>query len=386
MSKNITIQEGGAARTLSGVEKIVTNVAGESGTQNWVPEDEAASYVDTGELSVSENGTYYSRDDGYIGFSKVVVDVESGGGGGDEPTLITKEITENGTYSASDDDADGYSSVTVNVSGGGGGGGGGTIGDYYYPVKQTSSLPTDEVYTAVEWNGKVYAFLSGTQLYSFNGSTWTLEGALPSGRTCEGGQLVVYNNQLYLIGASKTSGKYYNLIYRFGGGQFTYITEGPGGGGSLSGTNNKFVYNGLVYISTDYIFTFNGTNVVNTNVQGLGTGMLCAMYNNTIYGVVFDINTNKNVIYTFNGGQWSLSNLPEIPIYSALKGFTFQGDKLHALGETEHYSYNGKWWRNEEILPYHPKVVCGTNKGIYLISSTLTNYRRRNDIAEYVKS
>ena len=37
------------------------------------------------------------------------------GGGGSEPTLITKNITENDTYSAADDGADGYSSVTVNV-------------------------------------------------------------------------------------------------------------------------------------------------------------------------------------------------------------------------------------------------------------------------------
>lgn len=37
------------------------------------------------------------------------------GGGGSEPTLITKNITENNTYNASSDGADGYSSVTVNV-------------------------------------------------------------------------------------------------------------------------------------------------------------------------------------------------------------------------------------------------------------------------------
>ena len=37
------------------------------------------------------------------------------GGGGSEPTLITKNITENNTYNAEDDGADGYSSVTVNV-------------------------------------------------------------------------------------------------------------------------------------------------------------------------------------------------------------------------------------------------------------------------------
>lgn len=43
----------------------------------------------------------------------------TGGGGGSQPVLITKNITQNGTYNASADSADGYSQVTVNVSGGG---------------------------------------------------------------------------------------------------------------------------------------------------------------------------------------------------------------------------------------------------------------------------
>ena len=43
----------------------------------------------------------------------------TGGGGGSQPTLITKSITQNGTYNASSDGADGYSEVEVNVSGGG---------------------------------------------------------------------------------------------------------------------------------------------------------------------------------------------------------------------------------------------------------------------------
>ena len=41
--------------------------------------------------------------------------VGTGQSGGNNPTLVTKEITVNGTYTASNDSADGYSSVTVNV-------------------------------------------------------------------------------------------------------------------------------------------------------------------------------------------------------------------------------------------------------------------------------
>lgn len=43
------------------------------------------------------------------------IDAISTGGGGDEPTLITKNITANGTYNASADNADGYSSVNVQI-------------------------------------------------------------------------------------------------------------------------------------------------------------------------------------------------------------------------------------------------------------------------------
>ena len=60
MSKNITILEGRETRTFGNVEKLQTNLIG-GGTQNWIPEDEDASYVETEDLSVDENG-YYEPD------------------------------------------------------------------------------------------------------------------------------------------------------------------------------------------------------------------------------------------------------------------------------------------------------------------------------------
>lgn len=113
MSKNIKIKEDGTARNFSNVEKLQTNLL-EGGTQNWVPEDEAAAYVDLSEKNITENGTYNAADDGHAGYSEVKVNVV--------PNLGTLSVTQNGTYDAEDEDYDGYSSVTVNVSGGGGGG------------------------------------------------------------------------------------------------------------------------------------------------------------------------------------------------------------------------------------------------------------------------
>ena len=47
-----------------------------------------------------------------------------------KPNLITKEVTENGTYKASDDGADGYSEVVVNVASSGGGGANRVYGEF----------------------------------------------------------------------------------------------------------------------------------------------------------------------------------------------------------------------------------------------------------------
>ena len=70
--------------------------------------------VPTGTKAITSNGTHAVTE-----YANVEVNVA-----GEEPNLVTKEITENGTYNASDDGADGYSSVTVNVTSSGGGGGG----------------------------------------------------------------------------------------------------------------------------------------------------------------------------------------------------------------------------------------------------------------------
>lgn len=109
MAKNITILEGRETRTFGNVEKLQTNLVG-GGTQNWIPEDEAASYVDAEDLSVDENG-YYEPDAGTF-FSSVDVNVEV------EPELEEITITENGIYTPS---GDGFSQVSVEVDEGGGG-------------------------------------------------------------------------------------------------------------------------------------------------------------------------------------------------------------------------------------------------------------------------
>lgn len=76
-------------------------------TVNPIPDN----YIQpSGDLAITENGT---KD--VTNYASVTVNVPS-----EEPNLITKEITANGTYNASDSGADGFSKVTVNVASGGG--------------------------------------------------------------------------------------------------------------------------------------------------------------------------------------------------------------------------------------------------------------------------
>lgn len=72
MSKNITIQEGGIAKSLT-VDKLKTDLVG-GGTCNWVPEDETQLIT----KSVTKNGTYEASSDGAHGYSKVIVNVAGG--------------------------------------------------------------------------------------------------------------------------------------------------------------------------------------------------------------------------------------------------------------------------------------------------------------------
>ncbi len=107
----------------SNIQDIASAIRAKNGTQNTYTTGQMAEAIrnietqpDLEELSASENGTY-TPSSGKDGFSRVNVNVQSGGG---SAILVQKMITSNGTYNALlDDDADGYSEVLVSVSGGG---------------------------------------------------------------------------------------------------------------------------------------------------------------------------------------------------------------------------------------------------------------------------
>lgn len=112
MAKNIVIAEGGTAKSFT-AKKIQTK-AQDSGTVNWIPEDEAVDYIRLVDRKFTANGTYKPEDYNADGFGTVEVDMPA--------NVKEKAITANGEFYAADDGVLGYSKVTVAVPGGGGGG------------------------------------------------------------------------------------------------------------------------------------------------------------------------------------------------------------------------------------------------------------------------
>lgn len=91
MAKNIVIQENGVAKQLT-ADKLKTNLVG-GGTCLWVPEDGTTLGVKT----ITQNGTYNASDDGYYGYSQVIVNGQGTAtgtdGDGDEAVAHTDPIT-----------------------------------------------------------------------------------------------------------------------------------------------------------------------------------------------------------------------------------------------------------------------------------------------------
>lgn len=112
MSKNISIKEGGTAKTMT-VNKLKTDVVG-GGICLWIPEDEVP--------------------------------------------IGTKNITHNGTYEASSDSLYGYKTITVNVTGGAGGatpGSSGTPGGIGSTIVGTDPVTGDDTAVTVNENGQL---------------------------------------------------------------------------------------------------------------------------------------------------------------------------------------------------------------------------------------
>lgn len=82
MSKKVDIKEGGSAKPMSNVSRILTDVQS-GGLMAWVPEDERLIRT----KHISENGTYVAAQEALYGYSKLTINVAGGSDGETVPTL-----------------------------------------------------------------------------------------------------------------------------------------------------------------------------------------------------------------------------------------------------------------------------------------------------------
>lgn len=72
MSKSIIIEQSGTPAILMDIA-VIRIPEMNTGNTDWVPYDE----FPTGEISVTENGTYKASDEGVYAFTKVIVEVSA---------------------------------------------------------------------------------------------------------------------------------------------------------------------------------------------------------------------------------------------------------------------------------------------------------------------
>ena len=344
MAKNISILEGRKARNFSSVKKLRTTLG--SGTQDWIPEDEAGKYCNFDTIEITENGTYYA--DGVDGYDVVIVDVHDG-----EGDLGSKAIFRNGEYKPVDDNLDGYSVVSVNVGGGG--------GDYTIEWEKITSEAHGE--QVVEFNGLIYARDYNGGMHTFNGSSWTEIAAIPNGLSGRG-TIAVYNNQLISVG--------FNNIYYYNGSTWEVLMPAPqgiyyagvcecngrlhicGGDGFQSGSYNyHFIYDGAQW-----------TNGAATPVSGNNHPF---SFNNELY-IMPHYDTHK--IFKYTGNDWQ--EFQYIPaMYMCDGNILINGEEHKFLGQYNSYpySFNGQFARPESKptdLTGYP-LACSLNGVPYLI-------------------
>ena len=133
---------------------------------------------------------------------------------------------------------------------------------------------------------------------------------------------------------------------------------------------NAFLYNGNIallhgqYISdgrySGYrIILFNGTSYSYINLgipDNYITGMKCAVYNNKIYIIGYsqqDYSANGiySRLYIYDGSTTTTVRLNNEVFAPNNTSVVIYNNKIHTLGSSSHYSYDGNVWTNLAICP-----------------------------------
>ena len=353
MAKPVTIMQNKMSQTFASVKKIRTNLVGE-GTQNWVPEDEAADYAKIKKGSFNENGTYYASEDDKDAYNEVKVRVPS-----EQLKLKGLKVTENGTYTAESQNIDGFNNVSVNVSGGGTGG-----VDYTIEWEKVSDTAYGEQF--VEYNGKIYGRTYNGGIYAFDGSNWEELPSIPNGLSGRG-TIVVYDGKLCSVG--------FRNVYYFTGSSWEILPNSESGGIYYAGCVE---YNGELHTCGEGGFQtgeytthriFDGNSWRHGVETPIGGDCNPFVYDGELY-IIPAYGTNKLYKYTGNGWTeiWATEGVSRGYGDIIVNG---KEKKLMGIYGTLPQTFNGQFLRPEE-LPNGSSALgyaCSLNGEPYYISS-----------------
>lgn len=371
MAKNISILEGRKSRNFSQTKKLRTNLVG-SGTQDWVPEDEAGDYCDFESIEITENGIYMPQGHGY---KEAVVNVKNGA-----DDFIAKTIIKNGTYKPADDGVAGYSSVDVKVTGVG--------ADYTFNVKnKTMSLVPDSI---TELNGEIYGgHSSNRSVVKWNGNSFD---SIASGKS-SWVKTAAVNGTLYITVASLGNSPHLQV---YNGSSFTDVPnsqltdlEHPLGQMTsyefIGYNNDLLILGGHTFLGSgrdiQEVYAWNGSSWRIWGELPAAGSVSAVIYKERLH-IFYNINERHPLagnVYAWTGSSWE--QLPSMPVWrnagqqasGVLDGIPFVlkvGDEervhIYSAFYGNHYSFNGKFWRPEEsLLGDNPSVIWQYEDKIY---------------------
>jgi hypothetical protein len=213
--------------------------------------------------------------------------------------------------------------------------------------------------TSVVYDNKLYALggsdyyesTSYSQVYTFDGSTWTKLDDLPY--EFSQGSAVVWNNELHLLGGRDSLKSH----YKFNGITWTQLDNLP----SNFQQGSAVVYNNEIHIMYNLShYKYNGSSWTQLNdLPYKFTNSSALVYNNELHLLGSTTYQNTTYHYKWNGSTWT--KLDDLPNGGSYLGVVYDNE-IHLFNQHLHYKWNGSAWTKLDNLPY---VLLGGNTVVY---------------------
>ena len=257
--------------------------------------------------------------------------------------------------------------------------------DYEYIWTENADIPFDFYDNSnssfVSFENEIYLFLNANSVYKFDGNSWSLVMGVPDYLSFSA--VVVYNNEVHLIGSSLSSYRTIHYKINFNTKEYTEVSTLP----YSFDEGCVVVYNNEIHIlggydpdnfqSYAFHYKYNGTTW--SKLNDLPYGFRCGsavVYNDEIH--IFGGNTDAHYKYhyKYNGTTWTRLN--DLPCDFTQDSAIIYDDEIYILGCYYNNGYipffyrfnpHNSSWINVGELPYEfyggGVTVCNDN--MYII-------------------